>query len=372
MDPSFYDLFAGDAPVGDEQAKALAAALSRDRHLGQLAMLSGDKVLAPLGQGMFSDADAQRGILARAGQQSGAAKLQRAMQMEQAKQQAERDALLHGNDLQKLGVQSQNAMGLEDRRQTGDMERARLTEGGANSRLTRTLAAQKELEEARIGAGKYERNSLASDLRREKATQTNLDRHTKAVSGVQSSLEGLDEVARTLGVNSVDEIDAKDGVRINGRKVDLPGVNIPLLGRTYALSGSEGKNLEGAITRVFRADLRDKSGQSVTTPELELAKQEWESGKFSTEKDMITALQRFKRLAETELARREAGIPKEDLEVYRERGGLVSPQNRGGVVQAATPAPGSGMITVSNGSETLQIPAEDLEAASADGFKRVQ
>lgn len=77
-----YDLFS-DAPNAQQEAAAMARALRKQQALGQLGMLTGDKVLAPFGQSLVGEGTRGEGFLAQAGGQSAQRGLQRALQASQ-------------------------------------------------------------------------------------------------------------------------------------------------------------------------------------------------------------------------------------------------------------------------------------------------
>jgi hypothetical protein len=99
MADDIYSLLMSDEATAAERAQAMSAALRRQRAAGNLALLTGDKVLGNFGQAQLQGAGTQEGLLAQAGQQrAGQAMqrenhvLQRALQREQLERQQGRDA----------------------------------------------------------------------------------------------------------------------------------------------------------------------------------------------------------------------------------------------------------------------------------------
>lgn len=83
------------APEEDDvrmQAAAMAQALRGQRAAGNLGLLTGDRVLSGFGQAQIQGADKQEGILADAGQFRSGQVLKKALEAEEAKRQAKRDA----------------------------------------------------------------------------------------------------------------------------------------------------------------------------------------------------------------------------------------------------------------------------------------
>lgn len=171
-----------------------------------------------------------------------------------------------------------------------------------------------------------ERQYLAGVSRQEKSdlkTDSDVQKLSKEVSGVQDATNALDEVERELGfpIDSANVVDGK--VSVQGREIDLPGVSIPLLGRVSAYS-DKAQNLQSAASKVFNTVLKDRSGAAVTNTELERLKTEFGEGKYNTESQMVAALQRYKRGVQNELRNREAGFRPEVVNRYAEQGGRTS------------------------------------------------
>jgi hypothetical protein len=102
--PDLYSLMTADAPTSQEQAAALAAALRRQQSAGQLAQLTGDKVLAPFGQQLQAGATKQTDMLAEAGQ---------ARMREQMQAQVLANTLRHQQVLEQLAQGNQDLKGNE-------------------------------------------------------------------------------------------------------------------------------------------------------------------------------------------------------------------------------------------------------------------
>lgn len=212
------------------------------------------------------------------------------------------------------------------------------------------------------------KRSMVSERRNEKnerQIETDMQKLSKDIAGAQGVTSALDEVERQLGFK-LDEANVSDGVvKVGGKAVDLPGVSVPGLGRVSAYSG-KARELQGAAASVFNAELKDRSGAAVTNPELQRLKMEFGEGKFNTESEMISALQRYKRALKQELQNREAGYSKDVVGRYKDQGGrtsdTVSSAGTQNEVQVRNPETG----------ETLIIPREDLKDAQRDGFVEVK
>jgi hypothetical protein len=196
----------------------------------------------------------------------------------------------------------------------------RLNEQFRRDELTsRSLDRQEARAERRSLAG------LAKEEREEKRIEEGTQRLSKDVAGTQDMLGALDEVEAELGapVDSYTRDKSGDLFDESGKKVDLPGVSIPGLGRT-SFYDSKARNLNSAASRVFNATLKDRSGGAVTDTELSRLKTEFNEGKYNTEAELIAALQRYKRQTQLVLKNREAGYKPEVVSRYTEQGGRTS------------------------------------------------
>ena len=188
-----------------------------------------------------------------------------------------------------------------------------------------------------------DRNFQKDIIRQEKRDrQVEQDVHalSKDVAGTQELMGALDEVEQKLG--SGIEAFKKDGsgnLTRDGKKVDLPGVSLPLIGRVSAYSNSA-RELQSAASRVFNATLKDRSGGAVTDNELDRLRTEFNEGKYNTESELVDALQRYKRQTIAVLKNREAGFSPEVIDKYTYQGGRTSQT-----------VPGSGGSRVAGGEQ---------------------
>lgn len=134
------------------------------------------------------------------------------------------------------------------------------------------------------------------------------------------------------------------------RKVDIPGFSVqaPFIGGRYAVT-PEGRMLQSKIQKIFNIELKDRSGAAVTTPEMNRLKEEFASGNFNTEEEMLGALKQYKTALKDFVRRSEAQFSPEALAEFKSRGGFSSEQfqspsfglPRGGSGEAiAAPSPG--------------------------------
>nr|BFD63159.1 hypothetical protein BdHM001_18400 [Bdellovibrio sp. HM001] len=175
--------------------------------------------------------------------------------------------------------------------------------------------------EARAERRSLLQNSLYE--RKEAKLDDQTQKLSKELSGTQDASNALDEIEGTLGF-PISEAEVENGnIYVGGNKVDLPGVSFPGVGRV-SFYNSDARNLQGAASKVFNTVLKDRSGAAVVNSELARLKTEFGEGKFNTEAELVSALQRYKRAVNAEMKNREAGYSPEVRERYSSRGGRVS------------------------------------------------
>jgi hypothetical protein len=202
----------------------------------------------------------------------------------------------------------------------------------------------------------------ALNEKRERNLDQDIQKLSKDVAGTQDLLGALDEVEGKLG-GSIDTFskDASGNLVRGGKKVDLPGVSIPGIGRVSAYS-EDARGLRDAASRVFNATLKDRSGGAVTDNELERLKTEFSEGKFNTEPELISALQRYKRQVQTVLKNREAAYKPEAVARYTEQGGRTSQ-----TIKSPSPPPSDFVLMKDPKGNLRQIPKDQAQAAQAAG-----
>lgn len=178
------------------------------------------------------------------------------------------------------------------------------------------------IEAAQIGASG--RSELAETGRENKKNEL-IDKNTiklkSDLTESQAVATTISDVEKLLGFN-LDDVDLKTGM-VKGKPVDLPGVNIYGKGRTTFYS-SEARELDDTMSKLFNVELKNRSGVSVTPPELQALKKEFSEGKFNTEEEKLKALKRFKQALKIAFRNIEAGYSKEVISEYADRGGFTS------------------------------------------------
>lgn len=164
----------------------------------------------------------------------------------------------------------------------------------------------------------------AREYKKEMGMERDVQKLGDDLKSPQDIISGIKSVEEELGFRLDDATVTDDNkLIVNGNEFDLPGVNIPGVGRFEAYS-TKAQNLRTAMSKIFNAELKDKSGTAVTDKELARLKQQFAEGRFNTEPQMIGALKAYqKRLGEV-MQGREAKYRPEVLERYRGRDGLTS------------------------------------------------
>lgn len=187
----------------------------------------------------------------------------------------------------------------------------------------------------------------SADNARERTTNKSAENLGKDMVDMQNALTDIAAFEQEAKIN-LDEYDPKKNT-VNGKKVDVPGVSIPLVGRVSAFSG-DARQLQQRLAKIFNTVLKDRSGAAVTSSELERLKSEFGSGAYSSEADMLNALKQYKEEIRNLIAARKVTYSPEAQEKYLDRGGIDVPY---------TPPPGveDGIMTISSKEEYDSLPA---------------
>lgn len=197
-------------------------------------------------------------------------------------------------------------------------------------------AAAAERAQARADAAadrQLRRDELLKE-REEKRVDAGVEKLGDKIQPLQEMGRALAEIEDTLGF-PLDSYDEKSGTVPGRGEVDVPGVSLPLVGRVSAYDG-DARMLNAKVSKVFNTTLRDRSGAAVTTPEMERLKNEFASGKFNSEREMIGALKAYRAEVAKALGDTKARFRPEAVETYRDRGGTVD-MPTGGKKPAAPP-----------------------------------
>ena len=170
--------------------------------------------------------------------------------------------------------------------------------------------AQRAQEQYHMKKDKQDRDDR---LRRE--TSEKIAHYQRDTEPLKGQMDAIGLVERELKF-PLEKYDRKTG-SVDGKKIDLPGVSIPLLGRITAYPGG-GQELKIAIDGIINKEIKNNAGTAVSSQEMERIKGQWAMGAFNTEEQMIGALRDYKAATQRELQRVEAVYNVEIRDQYRQ------------------------------------------------------
>jgi hypothetical protein len=314
-----YELMLGGPPSGEDQIRATAAKLRGADDRAILAMLSGDRVLAPVG------AVQQRQTQSTA---KGLAKAKQAAEELAARKQMEADSIKARREMQteELAMRERMEKAQEARlAQSAAEQRAMMQaqyEQAAADRAA-ALEATKSYNESRI---KIEEGKL---LDRETKEQAKLDKYNQdearklafkltdeGVTDLESSIDIADKVVMNY-------FDPNTGVR---KSNDIPGYGAATSILPNVALSAEGKQLRGVLASVRNKILKARSGAAVTDPEMMRLAEELGTAMGQTEEEMIQAYVNVKKALSHVKGGIMAGFAPEVVENYESRLGANAPR----------------------------------------------
>lgn len=195
------------------------------------------------------------------------------------------------------------------------------TRGLADKRTDAQKQHEYDMELARLR--QKEGKGAQADVKVAIENEKNTQKLSKELLGPQALDNAVRDIEEKLGGPLSSFSFKGDDLYQNGKKRDLPGVNVPGIGNLSFYSG-EARELDGAMSAVFNMTLKDRSGAAVTDNELERLKKEFSDGKYNTEPQKIKALQAYQRRVQEVMHNREAGYKPEIVNEYSDRGGRTS------------------------------------------------
>jgi hypothetical protein len=136
---------------------------------------------------------------------------------------------------------------------------------------------------------------------KQRSFNASVEKYSEKTEPLNRIFNAVGSVEKELGFNLDDYdprtdtvVDRKAGAIAN--TPDLPGTSLPLIGRV-SFYNKDARTLQSTMAKVFNVELKDRSGAAVTSNELERLRDEFETGKFNTEADMLAALKRYKAAA---------------------------------------------------------------------------
>lgn len=199
------------------------------------------------------------------------------------------------------------------------------------------------------------------ELTRQKELDSNVGKLQDNLGNSQDAVRSIKDVENTLGFQLEDYDPSKD---------DLPGVSIPGYGRVTAHS-SDARNLNSSLAKIFNTVLRDRSGAAVTTPELERLREEFNTGKYNTEEELISAAKRYKSALMAKMQDIEAGSNPQALAEYKNRRGTTSTTlayREGERKKTVKSGGGAGTTSAYAGSPPQMPDFDNMSAADLDKY----
>lgn len=291
-----YAAIVGEPPTEQEKIEALARKLRGQQMVGQLGMLTGDKVLAPMGQRQVDQAGDQAAKIANRAlvrdQMAGAA-ASRAQQAEQFAKEQEFTA-------------QQNALERAMR-----LELERMQQVGADAR-------DKKVTDRLDAAEKKE-----------------LDRYTRALQSDidKSNIPFLDSAFKDLETALSPFVDPATGKP----KKDVPGIGATSLAPMGTLS-AEGRPVRQAVANVRNQFLKMASGAAVTNPEAARLYEQIAMQLGGSDEDVLRGLESLKQMRDSAKSNIYAGYDPLVVETYENRRKQIFPGTWGGSAQAPAAA----------------------------------
>lgn len=286
----FDELLGEGAP-----APELIAALRRQRSLGQIGALSGDKNIARLGGAQYEDSMKQAtGLRDRRDTQAARDFQHKHLAAQQASLDADRAA---DRDYRDRALRQARELAEAQNRNALEVAGLRELRDGAKAQTAAKKAQDQQL------------NKLEAALR------------TSGIGNVWSAVTGAKGV--------VDEYTDRDAAgNVTGYR-GVPGVgglaNARKLGlgaATQLFSGPKGKENQAKIAALQNLVLQARSGAAVTDPELQRMLTETGLTMFSSDEDFLRAFPMLMQKAEESVRNTLAGYDPEVVDEFLRRGGL--------------------------------------------------
>jgi hypothetical protein len=169
-------------------------------------------------------------------------------------------------------------------------------------------------------ADRAERRTESNQLAKEKALNTDVEQLGKRFAPLSSMFNSVAEIESRLGFNVDDAtVDDSGNLIAGGKYQDLPGVNLPFVGRTQFYD-QNARELGSSLANLYNTILKDRSGAAVTENELRRLELETGGGKFDTEANMIRGLQAIKSALRNSAGAARSSFSPEAVSEYERRG----------------------------------------------------
>ena len=106
-----------------------------------------------------------------------------------------------------------------------------------------------------------------------------------------------------------------------GQKGDLEGFGLGAIKPDWAVS-TDAQDLRQQLTKLFNIDLAERSGAAVTKQELDRLKDEFKSGAWKTDRQLVKGIRDYRNLLEAYKKHAFSGYNKDIINRYQDQGGL--------------------------------------------------
>ena len=174
----------------------------------------------------------------------------------------------------------------------------------------------------------------------------------------QKMLDANDRFQRATGHKLEDlRVVGGDILTPDGKKLDLPGINVPGIGRIATGPGIDGpmaRELKAAATDMLSIKIYDSSGKAITPIEQTRLADGMRMGSFDTEADLLRAMQDLRVVINKNMGNIEARYSPDVVSTYSERGGTTS--------KSINQPSSEGMVRIINHDtrKAKMVPREDL------------
>jgi hypothetical protein len=182
----------------------------------------------------------------------------------------------------------------------------------------------------------------------------------KELAPAQAAATALDNLETTLGF-SLDDVEEINGnIMVKGKEANIPGVAaIPGYGPA-AFPGSKGQRIKSDIAAILNDQIKMTAGSAVTTPEMARIRDEFLSGAYTTDAQLLYALKRFKSELDAGMSNRIAAYKTTPglVEKYVAEGGRISTQRPQQQTQQNEVPPGMKLQKNKKTGETRLVPIQ--------------
>jgi len=161
----------------------------------------------------------------------------------------------------------------------------------------------------------------------------------------------------------LDKSDTTGGVlRVNGKEIDLPGANIPALGRV-SFYNTRAREMQAAAQAIFNQRVYDQSGKAINENEMERMKIAFEAGRFNSEAELVDAVKTMNGYVKDAANQVQARFRPEVVQTYDSRGGRTA-------TDMNKPEIPSDYVQIEKEGKKRFVPAKNLKNWIGEGWSK--